>query len=256
MNTTPDTDTNHLPLLGAAALVTGGSRGIGGATAVRLAELGADVAITYREREERAAQVVDRVKAVGRRALAIRADAADLGAATAAGRRTADAFGRLDILVNNAAAFMMGATEEVTDEDLDRAVAANVEAPFAVAREALRHMGEGGRIINLGSNVSERLPFPGLTLYSMTKSAMVGLTKGLAREGGPRGITSALVVPGPTDTETSPADGPMAGTISGITALGRYFRPEEVAETVAFLAGPGGRATTGTAVYVDAGFTA
>ncbi|MDA2806257.1 SDR family NAD(P)-dependent oxidoreductase [Nocardiopsis suaedae] len=256
MDNAQNTETNHLPLLGGAALVTGGSRGIGAATAVRLAGLGADVAITYREREESAAQVVDRVKAAGRRSLAIRADAADLGAVTGAVRRTADAFGRLDILVNNAAAFLMAATEETSDEDLDRMVAANVEAPFAAAREALRHMGEGGRIINVGSNVSERLPFPVLTLYSTTKSAMVGLTKGLAREGGPRGITSAMVVPGPTDTETSPADGPMAEAISGFTALGRYVRPEEVAETVAFLAGPGGSATTGTAVYVDAGFTA
>ncbi|MDA2812233.1 SDR family oxidoreductase [Nocardiopsis sp. RSe5-2] len=256
MDNASNTGTNHLPLLGAAALVTGGSRGIGGATAVRLAELGADVAITYREKEERAAQVVDRVKAVGRRAPAIRADAADVGSVTGAVRRTADTFGRLDILVNNAAAFMMGATEDVSDDDLGRAVAANVEAPFAAAREAFRLMGEGGRIINLGSNVSERLPFPGLTLYSMTKSAMVGLTKGLAREGGPRGITAVMVAPGPTDTDTSPADGPMAETISGITALGRYVRPEEVAETIAFLAGPGGSATTGTAVYVDAGFTA
>lgn len=247
---------NNSPLQDRVALVTGGSRGIGAAVVVRLAELGADVAFTYLGREDRAAEVVDRVKDVGRRAVALRADAVSADAVRRAVADTVGTFGRLDVLVNNAAAYPVGPVEDVTDVELDRTLAANVRAPYVAVQAALPHLPEGGRVITIGSNVSRSLPFPGLTLYALTKSALVGMTKGLARDLGPRGITAVLVNPGPTDTDLNPADGPMSDTIRGLTALGRYVAPDDVADTVAFLAGPGGRSITGTTVEVDAGITA
>jgi 3-oxoacyl-[acyl-carrier protein] reductase len=116
-------------------------------------------------------------------------------------------------------------------------------------------MGEGGRIITTGSTMVGRTTFPGFTLYSLSKTALVGLTKGLSRDLGPRGSTANLVDPGPTDTAMNPADGPLAATITGFTALGRYGRPEEIADVVAYLAGPASSCITGAVVDVDGGFT-
>ncbi|MFF6995339.1 SDR family NAD(P)-dependent oxidoreductase [Streptomyces sp. NPDC008313] len=243
-------------LEGKAALVTGGSRGIGAAVALRLAEEGADVALTYEKDAERAAEVVERIKAGGHRALAMRADSAVPEALTAAVDDAAGAFGRLDILVNNAGVFLVGPLEEMGPAEVDRTLAVNVRAPFVASRAAVRHMGRGGRVISIGSNVGDRAVFPGLALYSMSKTALVGMTKGLARELGPRGITANLVHPGPTDTDTNPADGPNAEAITGFTALGRYAEPAEIAATVAHLAGADGAYITGAALHVDGGFTA
>ncbi|MEU9578427.1 SDR family NAD(P)-dependent oxidoreductase [Streptomyces chilikensis] len=243
-------------LEGNVALVTGGSRGIGAAVALRLAEEGADVAVTYEKDEARAAEVVGRIEAQGRRALALRADSGDPDALTAAVDEAAAAFGGLDVLVNNAGVFLLGPLEGMGPAEIDRTLAVNVRAPFVAARAAARHMREGGRIISIGSNVGERAVFPGLALYSMSKTALAGMTRGLARELGPRGITANLVVPGPTDTDTNPADGPNAETIAGFTALGRFADPAEIAATVAHLAGADGGYITGASVHVDGGFTA
>ncbi|MEU9604825.1 SDR family oxidoreductase [Streptomyces sp. NPDC048057] len=240
---------------GSAALVTGGSRGIGAAVAVRLAEQGADVAFTYQREAERAAEVVERIKGIGRRAVAVRADAADPEAVRDAVEQTVAAFGRIDVLVNNAAAFVVGPLEELSLADVDRSLAVNVRGPLLAAQAAARRMADGGRIVNIGSNVTAYVPFPGFSLYSMTKSAMVGLTKALARELGGRGITVNLVDPGPTNTELNPADGPMAETIRGYTALGRFAEPVDVASVVAHLAGPDAGYVTGARIAVDGGFT-
>jgi 3-oxoacyl-[acyl-carrier protein] reductase len=237
-------------------LVTGGSRGIGAAVAVRFAEAGADVAVTYRRDEEGAAKAVARVGECGRRGLAIRADSGDGAAVVAAVDQVAESFGRLDVLVNNAGVFPFGVAEELGEEEFDRTVAVNVRAPYLAARAAARHMTSGGRIISVGSNVADRAPFPGFSLYALSKSALVGMTKGLARDLGPRGITVNLVQPGPTDTEMNPADGPAAEAIRGLTALGRYATPEEMASVVVFLAGPGADYVTGTALTADGGVTA
>jgi 3-oxoacyl-[acyl-carrier protein] reductase len=244
-----------LVLDGKVAFVTGGGRGIGAAVAVRLAEDGADVALTYQSNAGAAAAVVDQIKAIGRRAVAIAADSADVAAVTSAVDRTAEEFGRLDILVNNAGAYLVAPVQEIGAAALDETIAVNVRAPFVAAQAAARHMADGGRIINIGSNVGERAPFPGFALYSMSKTALTGLTKGLGRELGPRGITVNLVNPGPTDTALNPADGPFAETIRGFTALGRYAAPAEIAAVVAFLAGDGGSYVTGATVNVDGGFT-
>ena len=223
--------------------------------ATRLAEDGADVVLTYQHRDDRAAAVVKQIEGYGRRALAVQVDCADPEAVTAAVERAVAEFGRLDILVNNAAVFITGPVEELGPAEFDRTIAVNVRAPFVAARAAARHMGEGGRIITIGSNMVERTVFPGFSLYSMSKTALVGLTKGLSRDLGPRGITVNLVNPGPIDTDMNPADGPAAATISGFTALGRYGIPAEIATAVSYLAGDGARYVTGATINVDGGFT-
>ncbi|MFE9955011.1 SDR family NAD(P)-dependent oxidoreductase [Micromonospora sp. NPDC005299] len=240
---------------GKVALVTGGSRGIGAAVALRLAREGADVALTYERRADRATELVEQIKAVGRRALAVPADSADPAAVRAAVDRVAGEFGRLDVLVNNAGVFLTGPVGELGADEVERTIAVNVRAPFVFAQAAVRHMTDGGRIVNIGSNVAERAVFPGLALYSMSKTALVGLTRGLGRELGGRGITVNLVNPGPTDTDANPADGPNADAIRGLTALGRYAAPAEIAAVVAFLSGPDGGYVTGATINADGGFT-
>ncbi|MFF5225386.1 SDR family NAD(P)-dependent oxidoreductase [Dactylosporangium sp. NPDC000521] len=242
-------------LEGKVALVTGGGRGIGAAVVRRLAAQGADVAFTFQHDERRAKETTEAVAAAGRRAVAIQADSADPAAVAGAVDRTAAELGRLDILVNNAGAFLLGPLEELGLAAFEETVAVNVRAPFVASQAAVRHMAAGGRIINIGSNTAERLVFPGFSLYAMSKTALIGLTKSLGRELGPRAITVNLVNPGATDTELNPADGPNAATINGFTALGHYADPADVAATVAFLAGPDSRYITGATVNVDGGFT-
>ncbi|GIF16967.1 SDR family NAD(P)-dependent oxidoreductase [Actinoplanes teichomyceticus] len=240
---------------GKVALVIGGSRGIGAGVAARLAEDGADVVLTYQHRDDQAAAVVKQIEGFGRRALAVRVDSADPEAVTTVVDRAAAEFGRLDILVNNAAVFFVGPVDELGREDFDRMIAVNVRAPFLASKAAARHLGDGGRIITIGSNMVERTVFPGFSLYSMSKTALVGLTKGLSRDLGPRGVTVNLVNPGPIDTDMNPADGPAAATIRDFTALGRYGSPAEIATAVAFLAGDGARYVTGAVINVDGGFS-
>ncbi|MEU4804502.1 SDR family oxidoreductase [Actinosynnema sp. NPDC023587] len=237
---------------GKVALVTGGSRGIGAAVAARLAREGADVAVTYRNNAD---DVVEEIKGIGRRVVAIRADSADPAAVAAAVAETAATLGRLDIVVNNAAEFLVGPVEELGVEEFDRTFDVNVRAPFLVVKAALPHLGPGGRIVSIGSNVAERAAFPGFSLYSASKAALLGLTKALGRELGPRGITVNLVCPGATATDLNPEDHPMADAIRAFTAVGRYARPEEIASAVAYLVSEEARYITGTQLAVDGGFT-
>ncbi|WP_304453025.1 SDR family NAD(P)-dependent oxidoreductase [Nocardiopsis sp. YSL2] len=236
------------------ALVTGGSRGIGAAVALRLAEAGANVAITYISDEAAATEVVQKIRATGRRAVALRADNGDAVQAAGAVDRVVAALGGLDILVNNAASVPFVPSDEVTQ--LDRVLAVNVKVPFRTTQAALRHMGEGASVVTIGSNVTEYVPFPGLTLYAMSRSALLGMTRGLAREVGPRGITVTLLSPGPIDTDANPADGPNPDGIRSLVPLGRFGRAEEIADTVVHLVGPGGRFVTGTEIHVDGGINA
>ena len=244
------------PLSGKVALVTGGSRGIGAAIARRLAHDGAAVALTYASATAKAHAVAKKIEAEGGRALTIRADNADPDAVTGAVDRTAREFGRLDVLVNNAGIFTGGPLNEITVEEIDRILAVNVRAVLVAAQAAARHMSGGGRIISIGSALAERVPVDGMTLYTMGKSALTGLTRGLARDLGPRGITATVVHGGLIDTDMNPADGPAAGVLRGVTALGYYGNAEDIAATVAHLAGDGGRYVTGTAITVDGGFAA
>jgi NAD(P)-dependent dehydrogenase (short-subunit alcohol dehydrogenase family) len=246
-------DTKQLE--GKVALVTGGSRGIGAAIAQRLARDGAAVALTYVSAAEKARAVAKQIDADGGRVLVIQADNADPGAVIAAVEQTVRELGRIDILVNNAGIFTGGPLEEMTVDQVDRILAIDVRAVFLAAQAAARHMSAGGRIITIGSAMAERVPAPGMTLYAMSKSALTGLTKGLARDLGPRGITATVVHGGLIDTDMNPADGPGAG-LSSVTALGRYGTVDDIAATVAHLAGDGGRYTSGTAFTVDGGFAA
>ncbi|ROP39595.1 SDR family NAD(P)-dependent oxidoreductase [Saccharothrix texasensis] len=243
-------------LEGRSALVTGGSRGIGAAIAKRLARDGANVAITYARSADRAGEVVDEMTAMGVRALAVRAEATDVDALRAAVDRAVAAFGGLDVLVNNAGVAVHGPIEDITADEVDRVLAIHARAAFVLVQAAVPHMTAGGRIVGIGSSLVERVPYPGWALYAMSKAALTGLTRGLARDLGPRGITVNLVHPGSTDTEMNPADGPDADEERRHTALGRYCDPEDVAATVAHLVGDGGRNTTGAAFVVDAGAVA
>lgn len=243
-------------LSGKTALVTGGSRGIGAAIAKRLAAEGADVAITYAKGAVLAEKVVADIKAQGRNGLAIAADSADPEAVQRAVAQTVNRFGRLDILVNNAGVFPNGPFEAVSLDEFDRTMAIHARAAFVAAQEASRHMQHGGRIISIGSNLGERVPHPGVALYAMSKSALIGFTKGLARDLGPRGITVNLVQPGSTDTDMNPSDGGSADEQRGLTALGQFGAASDVAATVAYLAGEGARQVTGASFLVDGGANA
>lgn len=243
-------------LNGKVALVTGGSRGIGAASALRLAADGADVAITYARSPERADQVVREIEAKGRRGLAIKADNLDADAVEAAVATTVERLGRLDILVNNAGIFQVGPIEELTRTDFEETVSVNLRAPFLATRAAVRHMGEGGRIVSIGSNLAVRVPGPGLSLYSLSKAALIGMTKGLARDLGPKGITVNVIHPGSTDTDMNPAGGEGADGQRSLMAIPRFGDANDVAAMVAYLAGPEAGGVTGAEFTIDGGANA
>jgi NAD(P)-dependent dehydrogenase (short-subunit alcohol dehydrogenase family) len=243
-------------LQGKVALVTGASRGIGAAIAKRLAADGADVAITYASSPDKAREVAQAIEKMGRHALAIQADSANMDAVKSAVEKTASHFGRLDILVNNAGIFIASKFEDTSPQDMERLWNINVQAPIVAIQAALKHMPNGGRIIIIGSCVAERIPMPGITLYSMTKAAVNGLARGLARDLGQRAITVNVVEPGPIDTDMNPATGDYSDEQRALTALGRYGTSEEVADTVTYLAGKGAGYVTGAAFLVDGGYSA
>lgn len=245
-----------IDLKGKRALVTGGSRGIGAAIAQALAENGADVAITYQSSAERARSVVSSIEMLGRRGVAVQADSADLDAIKRAVNETVESLGGLDILVNSAA---LGLAGPIADLDLVRYQAlmdVNVRAPLAFSQAAIPHLPKGGRIISIGSALGDRVPFPGVTAYAMSKSALLSFTRGLSRELGPQGITVNLVSPGSTDTEANPADGASGNFQRGLTSVGRFAQPREIAAAVAFLASPAASMVNGTVMTVDGGANA
>ncbi|MEU2747022.1 3-oxoacyl-ACP reductase family protein [Streptomyces collinus] len=246
--------TTQIALHGKVALVTGGSRGIGAATAVRLAREGADVAVGYVNGKEAADDVVRAVEELGRRAVALRADTGDATEAVEMVNAAAEALGGLDILVNNAGVGVLGPLDTLSLTDVDRVLGVNVRGVFLASQAAAARMPEGGRIITIGSCMAQRVPGPGGTLYATSKAALAGLTKALARELGGRGITANLVLPGPIDTDMNPADGPYAAGQAAMTALGRFGTADEVASMVAYLAGS--TYVTGAEFPVDGGHAA
>jgi 3-oxoacyl-[acyl-carrier protein] reductase len=243
-------------LNGKRALVTGGSRGIGAAIAAALADKGADVAITYERSGDRAAAVVQSIKAKGRKALAIQADSADPDAINRSVKEALGALGGLDILINNAATGRPGTVADISLKDVQDMLNVNVRAPLLFAKAVIPHLKEGGRIVSIGSSIAERLPFPGMTAYAMTKSALLAFTRGLARELGPRNITANIILPGPVETEMNPANSPIADVVRSMLPLGRYGKPEEIAAVVAFLASPAAGFITGAIISVDGGANA
>ena len=239
-----------------AALVTGAARGIGAAIARRLATDGASVAITYARSGEAAAQVVEDIEAAGGKAIAIQADATDPQAVAAAVEATFAAFGRLDILVNNAGTAIPKPFEETSLAEMDQVIDLNLRGVFIATQAALKRLSVGGRIINIGSCVGERMGTPGLVAYAATKGAVKMFTQGLAREVGPRGITVNTIQPGPIDTDLNPEASEWARPQIENTALKRYGHVEDIAAMVAFVAGPEAGYITGASLTVDGGTNA
>jgi 3-oxoacyl-[acyl-carrier protein] reductase len=243
-------------LNGKVALVTGGSRGIGAEIAKRLAFDGAAVAITFSGSRERGQQVVNEITTIGGRGLAIQADSGDPSAVKLAVARTVEEFGRLDILVNNAGIAAMAPIAEFPEDEFERMLSINVRGVFYATKEAVKHMGEGGRVIMIGSVNSESVPFQGGSAYALTKGAVASFVRGLARDLGPRGITVNNVQPGPVDTEMNPHDGPFSATLKGYLAIGRYAKGEEIAGLVAYLASAEAGNITSAMIRIDGGFAA
>jgi 3-oxoacyl-[acyl-carrier protein] reductase len=245
---------NLRPLEGKAAFVTGGSRGIGAAIVRRLALQGASVTFTYAASADAAKAVEAVVIAAGGSAVAVRADSADAGALTAAIDAAAAEHGRLDILVNSAGVITHGVLDDLPIEEFDRVFAVNVRAVYAGTRAAAKHMGEGGSVITVGSVVADRSGFPGTSIYSASKGAVKAMTRGFARDLGPRGITVNNVQPGPIATDMNPAY--VEDLVLPLIPMGRMGKADEVAALVAYLAGPEARFTTGASLTVDGGFMA
>ncbi|PAU78341.1 SDR family NAD(P)-dependent oxidoreductase [Halomonas salipaludis] len=245
-------------LSGKVALVTGGSRGLGAAIAEALAEQGADVAISYVASAEKAEAVVEKLKTKGARAIAIRSDQADTSSAAALIDDVVSHFGRLDILVNNAAIAVQGKLvddPELDAEALDRQWQINVLGAVATTRAAARQLSDGGRIIFIGSAIASRVAFPGVADYAGTKAAIVGYAKGVGRDLGPRNITVNVVQPGimPTDMAAEVAHN-VPETLMDLHPIRRIATLEEVAATVCFLAGPDAGYISGAVLDVAGGF--
>jgi 3-oxoacyl-[acyl-carrier protein] reductase len=243
-------------LTGKIAFINGGSRGIGAATARRLAHEGAVVAIGYQSSASAANALVDDIRATGGEALAIQADASDSASLKLAIDSVAERFGRLDILVNSAGVLLMGPIDEFSLDDFDKTVAVNVRGVFIATKAAIAHMGSGGRIINISSTNAERMPFGGGAAYAMSKSALTGLVKGLSRDLGPKGITINNVNPGPVNTDMNPETGDFAAALHGLMAIPRHGHPDEIAGMVAYLASPEAAFVTGADLLIDGGFAA
>lgn len=243
-------------LSGRIAIVTGASRSIGAAIAKRLAADGATVAITYNASANRAEAVVQEIISAGGRALALRADAGDADAVRAAIDEVAKRFGRIDILVNNAGISVLGAPEDIAFEDFQRILAVNVTGVFVATQQALKHMGQGGRIIHIGSSMVQHAAFATASAYTLTKGALAGFSRGLVRDLGPRGITVNIVHPGPTDSDMNPADGPVADFVRPNIAVGRYGEGRDIAGAVSYLASAEAGFFSGAELLVDGGFTA
>jgi len=245
-------------LSGKRALVTGGSRGIGAATARALARAGADVAISYASSSDKAEAVVREIESFGGRAIALHADQADAARAGALVSQVVERLGGLDILINNAG---VAAYSNVDDANadmpaLDRQWAVNLVGVAALVRAAARVMPNGGRIVSVSSTIGRRVPFAGLADYAAGKAALIAYTKGWARDLGAKQITVNAVAPGPIDTDMNPASGPYGDYVRSAVPLGRYGNPDEVAAAIAFLVGPGASYITGTTLDVDGGQSA
>ncbi|AOS64692.1 SDR family oxidoreductase [Actinoalloteichus hymeniacidonis] len=241
-------------LEGKTALVTGGSRGIGAGIVARLAAEGANVAFTYASSKQRAESVASAAIEAGGIAHAIHADSMREQDVADAVTATVDRFGGLDILVNNAGGGVFKAIEDLTMAEIDTMLTVNVRSVVVAIRESLPHLGEGGRIINIGSVNAVRNPFPGLSVYAMTKGAIASLTNGLAKELGARGITINNLQPGPVDTEANPADGPNASNLLTAMSTDRFGTVAEISAFVSYLAGPDAGYITGANLNIDGGF--
>jgi NAD(P)-dependent dehydrogenase (short-subunit alcohol dehydrogenase family) len=245
-------------LSGKVVLVTGGARGLGAATAAAFADQGADVAISYVASDDKAAAVVARLEAKGVRACAFKVDQGTPSSALPLMDAVVGHFGKLDILVNNAAVAWIGKRlddPDIDNEAMDRQWAVNVAGVVANIRAAAKVLPDGGRIISVGSGVSTHTPFPGLTDYAATKAAIVAYSRGAARDLGDRNITVNVVQAGTMATDSSGITDPdsvPAAWVEGL-CIKRIAKVEEVAAAIVFLAGPDANYITGTVIDVSGG---
>jgi len=232
---------------GKSVLVLGGSRGIGAAIVRRFAAEGAGVTFTYAGSPEAAERLATETGTT-----AVMTDSADRDAVIA---RVRDS-GPLDVLVVNAGFALYGDARDQDPDEVDRLFRVNIHAPYHASVEATRQMPGGGRIIVIGSVNGDRMPVAGMASYALSKSALQGMARGLARDFGPSGITINIVQPGPIDTDANPEDGPNKDLMHGFMAIKRHGRPEEVAGMVAWLAGPEAGFVTGAMHTIDGAFGA
>jgi 3-oxoacyl-[acyl-carrier protein] reductase len=242
-------------LQGKNVFVSGGSRGIGAAIALKMAEIGANVAFTYSKSQEQANAMVKAIEAQGVKGLAIQADAMEAEQVILAVQKAVSTLGAINILVNNAGIFELKSITESTLEDYERTEKVNIKAVFAATMEAVKSMPAGGRIITIGSINADVMAIAGGSLYAMSKAAVKMMTKSWARDLGDRQITVNVIQPGPIDTDMNPATGAFAESLTAMTAIKRYGKPEEIAELAAFLASPQASNITGSAINIDGGIT-
>ncbi|MBB3128547.1 3-oxoacyl-[acyl-carrier protein] reductase [Paenibacillus rhizosphaerae] len=241
-------------LNGKTAFVTGGSRGIGASIVKKLVKDGAAVAFTYANSAEKANELVKSIEAEGGRALAIRANSENADSVKLAVAEAINTFGHLNILVNNAGILDVKPYDQFTMEEFDRTVAVNVRAVFAAIQAAGPQMQSGDRIITIGSVNADVTGVPGMSLYSMSKAAVAAMTRGLARDLAPQGVTVNNIQPGPVDTDMNPAEGPMASILKNVIALGRYGTADDIASLVVFLSSPEASYITGASLDINGGF--
>jgi len=243
-------------LSGKVALVTGGSRGIGAATARALAEAGADVAISYAASADKAQAVVAEIEGKGVKATAFKADQGDVAQVNKLVADVVARFGRLDILVNNAGLFEVLPLGGKEFASVDRMIAVNVDGVVAAIRAAAPVLAEGGRIITMSSGIAFRVGAPGVADYALSKAAIEGYTKGAARDLAGKKITVNALGIGPVATDMNPDVGDFADYLRSLTALGRYGTADEIANVVVFLASPAASYITGAVIPVDGGASA
>ena len=227
------------------ALVLGGSRGIGAAVVTRLQQEGVSTTFTYANQsaEELTAKTG---------AQAIKVDSTNREALASVIRDQ----GALDILVISAGILEMGDPLTLNPDDIDHMLDVNVRSPYHASIEAAKNMNDGGRIIVIGSINADRMPMAGGAAYALSKSAMQGFVRGLARDLGHRNITVNNIQPGPVDTDMNPEDGPMKDTMHSFMAIKRHAKAEEIAGMVAYLTGPEAGIITGAQHTIDGGFSA
>ena len=237
------------------AFVTGGSRGIGKEIVRKLASEGAAVAFTYNNSEEIANILAKELSTPNVKVIAIKADNGDAQSIASAIKKTYESFGRLDILVNNAGIAVLETLPNITLDDFDRTIAVNVKGVFVAMQTGAELMSEGGRIINIGSTAADKNGFPGTSIYAMSKAAVAALTRGIARDLGPRGITVNTIQPGPIATDMNPENSDFASMLKTTMALGHYGTTADISELVAFLASPASKFITGTSINIDGGLS-
>lgn len=241
-------------LAGKNVLITGGSRGIGAGIALRLAEEGATVILTYNGNKKGADEVVSQIETIGGKALALKGNVTSEEEVADVVKNTIERIGKIHILINNAGVYEGAPLEQITPEHYSRVFDVNIKGVIATTVKALPHIADGGRIINV-SSVAAKGVFPGSSIYAASKAALSSLTATWAQELGQRGITVNAVGPGTTQSDMFEAAIPeeMRASIKSQTALGRIGQPEDIAALVAFLASDDGRWITGQTIYADGG---